>query len=195
MLAGNVVALLTPLITVPLLSFAFSSGKYDWMSMMAIKRGDDSDLASAAHMELESVPGEIETDEEMATDQIKLAKAAKIAGWSTVFLTLAMLVLWPMPMLGSNYIFSKPFFTGWVTVVFIWLFCSAFCVVIYPLFEGRGTIAKTCKAIYLDVTGKKKPRTYHGEPALAGHHDAAASDDEKVDKKGVDTPPEKAVEG
>lgn len=64
---------------------------------------------------------------------------------------LAFLVLWPMPMYGSGYIFSKPFFTGWVTVGIIWIFCSFICVGLYPIWESRATLTRVFKGI---VTGK-----------------------------------------
>jgi Na+/proline symporter len=158
MLAGNVVALLSPLIFVPVLTYALGPQNYDWVSMKAIRKGDDHDLAAAAHVDLELVPGERRAsvaDEE--EEQAKLWKAAKIARWMTVVMTLALLVLWPMPMYGSGYIFSKKFFTGWVVVGILWMFCSAFCVGLYPLWEGRHTSIRTFKSIYLDITGQKKP--------------------------------------
>jgi hypothetical protein len=40
-------------------------------------------------------------------EQQMLAQAAKIARWLTLGVTLAFLVLWPKPMFGSAYIFSK----------------------------------------------------------------------------------------
>lgn len=159
MLAGNVVALLSPLIFVPVLTYAFGVQNYDWLSMKAIRKGDDHDLIAEAHVDLENVPNErrqsvIEEEEEQA----KLLKASKIARWMTVFMTLALLVLWPMPMYGSGYVFSKKFFTGWVVVGILWMFCSAFAVGLYPLWEGRKTSIGTFKAIFLDITGKQKPR-------------------------------------
>ena len=194
MLAGNVVSLLTPLIFIPILSFipGLRTPKYDWMSMKLIRKGDDSDMAAAAHLDLELVPGEsIQSDHEEQMEQHQLQRAAKIARYMTLFLTLALLVLWPFPLYGSKYIFSKGFFTGWVSVGILWLFCSSFCVGIYPVWEGRHTSGRTIKAIYLDITGKRKP-VMHGRATIAETADA----EEKVDgKKGVDTPPEEAVEG
>jgi hypothetical protein len=35
------------------------------------------------------------------------------------------------------------------------MFCSGFCVCVYPLWEGRHTMKRTVLAIYNDVTGKK----------------------------------------
>lgn len=158
MLAGNVVALLSPLIFVPLLTYTFGPQHYDWLSMKAIRRGDDHDVAAAAHFDLENVPGEtphsvVQEEEEQA----KLLQASRIARWITVIMTLALLVLWPMPMYGSGYIFSKKFFTGWVVVGILWMFGSAGAVGIFPLWEGRKTSVRTFKAIFQDITGRKKP--------------------------------------
>jgi Na+/proline symporter len=121
MLAGNVVALLSPLVFIPILTFAFGLDKYDWVSMALIRRGDDHDLATAAGMDLELVPGETNMSEaESRDEQQKLKRASKIAKSMTVILALSLLILWPMPMYGSGYIFSKKFFTGWVRLLFIY---------------------------------------------------------------------------
>ena len=192
MLAGNVVALLAPVIFVPVLSLVpgLREAKYDWLSMKLIRKGDDSDLASAAHVDLELVPGEsIRSDHEERMEQHQLQRAAKIARALTIFLTLALLILWPMPMYGSGYVFSRKFFTGWVAVGILWLFCSAFCVGLYPLWEGRHTSGRTIKAIYLDITGRKKP-VLHGRTTMAESADAEQKMDEK---KGAETLPEKGV--
>ena len=191
MLAGNVVSLLAPAIFIPILSFTLKSPKYDWVSMKMIRRADDKDLADAAHVDLESVPGENEhSDQEEEMEQRKLKRSAKIARSLTVFLTFALLILWPMPMYGSGYVFSKSFFTGWISVGILWLFCSATCVGLYPLWEGRHTSMRTMKCIFLDITGKGKPIT-HGRATMA----ETAKAEEKKDEKGTETPPEKAVDG
>ena len=74
MLAGNVVALLSPVIFIPVLTLIFGVGKlyhllilvsmliamvdnYDWVSMKKIRLVDDSDVTAAAHMDLEAVHG------------------------------------------------------------------------------------------------------------------------------------------
>ncbi|KAF4636182.1 hypothetical protein G7Y89_g1906 [Cudoniella acicularis] len=166
MLAGNVVALLSPLIFTPLFTVIFGVDKYDWASMAAIRKGDDHDMAAEAHVDLELVPGEREhTADEEEVEQAKLLSASKIAKATTVVLTLALLVLWPMPMYGSGYIFSEKFFAGWVVVGIIWIIGSLCCVGIYPVWEGKDALAFTIKAIYLDVTGKKHPSTFHTSTA------------------------------
>ena len=66
-----------------------------------------------------------------------------------------------MPMYGTGYVFSKKFFTGWVSVGILWLFCSAFCVGLYPLWEGRTSMKHTFTELVKDLAGKGKP-VMHG---------------------------------
>jgi hypothetical protein len=155
MLAGNVAALLTPLIFVPILTYAFGRQDYNWESMKNIKRADD-DVIVTASSDVEQVTGPSLTVEQLQIETGKLERTLNVARMLTVGLTVALLVLWPMPMYGSGYIFSPKFFTGWVSVGFLWLFCSGFGVVIFPVFEGRLTIVRTVKGIFGDITGKRK---------------------------------------
>ncbi|KAJ9161333.1 Urea transporter [Coniochaeta hoffmannii] len=183
MLAGNVAALLSPLVFIPIFTLIFGLDKYDWQSMMSIRKGDDHDMAAEAHLDLEGIPGErTETAAEFEEEQKKLMRAGKISKTMTVVLTLALLVLWPMPMYGSGYIFSKKFFTGWVTVGILWIFCSFGAVGLFPVWEGRKTLARTFKFMYLDITGKWHPNTIQAQE-VAG---------EKA-TPGDETPPEKSA--
>ncbi|KAI0125337.1 Sodium:solute symporter family-domain-containing protein [Xylariales sp. AK1849] len=164
MLAGNVVALLSPMVIIPILTLIFGVDHYDWKSMMAIRRGDDHELAATAGVDLENtVGGHLETDAEFQVEQKQLMRASKISKFATLVLTFAFLVLWPFPMYGTSYIFSKSFFTGWVTVGIIWIFCSLGAVGLFPVFEGRRTLARTSKAIFMDITGKKAAATIRAE--------------------------------
>ncbi|KAL8735039.1 MAG: hypothetical protein Q9181_002977 [Wetmoreana brouardii] len=158
MLAGNVVALLSPLIFIPILTYAFGPQRYDYVSMAMIRLGDDSDVAAMANVDLELIPGANDVSEaELLAEKDKLKRASVIAKTMTAVLTLALLVLWPMPMYGTSYVFSKKFFTGWVSVGILWLFCSTFCVGLYPLWEGRHSMAHTFKGIVKDLSGRGKP--------------------------------------
>jgi urea-proton symporter len=186
-----VVALLAPVVLIPVLTYALGPQHYDWKSMMEIRRGDDHDLADSAGVDLENtVGGHVETTAELEVEQAKLMRASKISKWATIIMTLAFLVLWPFPMYGSGYIFSKPFFTGWVTVGIIWIFCSLGAVGIFPVYEGRHTLIRTCKAIFMDITGKKGPKTIRAEHTAAVEHEIQA-EKEKAAHGGADTPPSK----
>jgi hypothetical protein len=185
-----VVALLSPLVLIPIFTLIFGLDHYDWKSMMAIRRGDDHELAATAGVDLEeTVGGHVESTAEFEVEQTKLLRASRIAKWSTVILTISFLVLWPFPMYGSSYVFSKPFFTGWVTVGIIWIFCSLGAVGLFPVFEGRKTLMRTSRAIFMDVTGRKAASTIRAEHT-AQLEEEIAQEKEKTASGNV-TPPTK----
>jgi urea-proton symporter len=85
MLAGNVVALLAPVVLVPIFTLIFGVDKYDWKSMMDIRKGDDHDLAADAGLDLEEIPGgHEETQMEFEQEQALLQRAFKISVTTTV---------------------------------------------------------------------------------------------------------------
>lgn len=171
MLAGNVAALCSPIIFIPILTYAFGRQNYDWKSMWEIRKVDDTPImrrssvnpdrrsSVAIHRQaIKEAQAVAESDEEQA----KLKKSALWARSITVFMTLALIILWPMPMYGSSYIFSEKFFTGWVTVGILWLFCSVGAVGLFPLWQGRHTSSRTLHWMFLDAFGKWTPPTNEG---------------------------------
>ncbi|GME84232.1 unnamed protein product [Ambrosiozyma monospora] len=182
MLIGNVVALLSPLIFIPVLTLVFRPQNFDWDILKSIKRVDETEeLATALKLEGVALDGAAPLDSDSIEkmkpvksnvsalvnqkvyDQTvvdaereseRLRKASKIAGLVCIFWSLAVIILWPMPMYGSSYIFSKKFFTGWVVVGILWMFCTGFIVVIFPLFEGRVGIYTSLRGIFWDLTGQ-----------------------------------------
>lgn len=152
---------------IPVLSLAFPSPAYDWSSMASICK--DNEPPDTADPECAATHNQVKHDQDEA-ERKQLGRSAKIAGTLTIVLTLATIIIWPMPMYGTGYIFSKKFFTGWIVVVFVWLFCSFICVGLYPLWEGRETCVKTVRAILKDVTGggRDSNRTVtHGLPVAS----------------------------
>ncbi|KAI7548466.1 hypothetical protein KC319_g14540 [Hortaea werneckii] len=161
MLVGNVVALLSPLIYIPILTYLppFKPQNYDWVSMANISSQEhsvndpDQESGDAMGSSLQYTPSATEREAERR----KLDRAAKIARILCVSLALCFIILWPMPMFGSGYIFSKSFYTGWVVVGIIWLFCSSGVVVFLPLWQSRETIAHTFRSVGRDLSGKGRP--------------------------------------
>ncbi|CAL9730680.1 urea active transporter [Monosporozyma unispora] len=204
MLTGNVVALLSPCIFIPILSYVFKPQNFDWELLKNISRADESDIIAEAIAEnnigdIESVVSSVpsgkennnsndenddsdeknvavvkssiimpintilssiqdapqeELDEQLITEEKQLSRGLKIAYFLCIFFAFAFLVVWPLPMYGSHYIFSKRFFTGWVVVLIIWIFISSFCVILYPLWEGRHGLYTTMRGIYWDCSGQ-----------------------------------------
>ncbi|CCE64201.1 hypothetical protein TPHA_0G03610 [Tetrapisispora phaffii CBS 4417] len=191
MLTGNVVALLSPCIFIPLLTYLFKLQDFDWERLKEIKRVDDTDELelseqlsnstviirknscsetdesmefsiddkkgiepSTSVVSIADVVKQTINDDEKVLEEQELKRGLKVAYFLCVFFALAFLVVWPMPMYGSGYIFSKKFFTGWVVVMIIWIFISSFCVCFYPIWEGRHGIYTTFRGIYWDISGQ-----------------------------------------
>ncbi|KAL4993848.1 Sodium:solute symporter family-domain-containing protein [Aspergillus recurvatus] len=192
MLAGNVAALLSPVVFSPVLTYLFGPQNYDYESMRAIRKVDDSDVAAAANVDPELIPGastanptpsqQQEEEEEIK----KLNKAAFISRCLTIGMVVCFLLLWPIPMYGSGYVFSKKFFTGWVVVGIIWLFGTASGVILFPLWEGRGSIKRVGRLMLLDAMGRQWKRS-----ALEGQRDDA--EESEGSGSGAVTPSEKVV--
>ncbi|KAG9069574.1 hypothetical protein KI688_010478 [Linnemannia hyalina] len=89
-----------------------------------------------------------------AEEDAKLAKASRFARWSSGVLTVILILLWPLPMFFSNYVFTKGFYTGWVVLSIVWAICSTIAVTIYPIWESRGAIAEVGRGIWGMVTRK-----------------------------------------
>ncbi|MCJ1312710.1 hypothetical protein MMC25_006386 [Agyrium rufum] len=184
MLAGNVVALLSPLIFIPALTYGFGPQNYDYKSMAMIRLGDDTEVLEGSTTDPEHLTPRIIglTAGETAIEASKLQRASKIAKMLTGLMTLVFLVLWPMPMYGSGYVFSRKFFTGWVVVGILWLFCSAGCVAIYPLWEGRSSMKYTFTEIWKDLTGKG------GKRGKLAHAHGPVTTEETSEESGSDIP-------
>jgi hypothetical protein len=180
MLVGNVVALLSPIVFVGVLTL-IKPDNYDFESMKAIELDNDDDQLPPTDSELQATritSVHRITREELLAEARQLDRASFIAKSLAAFLTIALLVLWPMPMYGTGYIFSEKFFTGWVVVGIMWIFFSLFGSVplvfhllifrvgLFPLWEGRYAMASTFRAIYNDVTGKGRITTITGEGAV-----------------------------
>lgn len=160
MLAGNVAALLSPVVFSPALTYLFGAQNYNYESMRAIRKVDDTDVAAAAHVDIELIPGESAPSNTAPStdDDRKLNRAALYSRTLTVAMVICFLLLWPIPMYGSGYVFSKKFFTGWVVVGILWLFVTTFGVVVFPLYEGRESIVRTARSMVLDAMGRRPAR-------------------------------------
>lgn len=72
-------------------------------------------------------------DDPAERDPAKLTKAFNFAIVSSVALTIILIIIWPLPMYGTRYVFSKPFFTFWVAISMIWAIIATIACTIYPV--------------------------------------------------------------
>ncbi|GBB97820.1 hypothetical protein RclHR1_03080009 [Rhizophagus clarus] len=98
-------------------------------------------------------------DDPAERDPAKLTKAFNFAVISSVVLTIVLIIIWPLPMYGTRYVFSKPFFTFWVAISMIWAICSTVACTIYPIVESRRSIFGVLNGIIRDIQGKRVTST------------------------------------
>lgn len=169
MLTGNIVALLSPFIIVPVLTLVFKPQNFNWDILKTITRVDEEEELLAAESpvldpenlspvksQVVSVAHEIaaENADKYAEDSARLKRSFKIALSICCALAVCLILLWPIPMYASGYVFSKPFFTGWIAVLFIWSFFTAWVVIVGPVWEGREGLYHTFRGIYWDLSGQ-----------------------------------------
>lgn len=114
-----------------------------------------------APVSVTSASDEAEFDNEL--DPVGLRKAFRFAVWSSVIMvrfsrkdidrrvsdqwplspsqTLVFLIIIPLPLFGASTVYSVTGFSVWVVIAIIWAFCSAFAVVLYPLWESRAALS------------------------------------------------------
>ncbi|KAN0082797.1 Sodium:solute symporter family domain containing protein [Tylopilus felleus] len=102
-----------------------------------------------SHGSVASVSDENELDNEL--DPVGLKKAFRFAVWSSVVMTLVFLIIIPIPLFGASTVYSVAGFSVWVVVGILWAFCSAFAVVLYPLWESRTALVMIMKGMVKDV--------------------------------------------
>ncbi|KAG0746223.1 hypothetical protein G6F57_004031 [Rhizopus arrhizus] len=148
MMSGNIVALVSPLFIILPLSL-ISPDRFDFDATRQIEQVLDDAQGQTVNTA---------SEEELAS----MAKSSRFAKISSIVLSLALFILWPLPMFFSRYVFSKSFFTGWVTVSIIWVFLGFLAVGVYPVFEGRYTLVNMAREIGRDLTGRRVPNLPQG---------------------------------
>ena len=174
LVAGNMMSLCGPIVMTPLLTY-IKPDNYDWDLLKSIKQADDADEGTAGVEEIkdeETMLTTRETEEE-GHSRI-LLKARTKALVVSVVMTLSYLILWPIPMYGTGYVFSRHFFTGWIVVVFLWAFYAATVITLLPVWEGRKSIA----AFFVFIFTSKAKRRQKGTLANALFTEGVVTTDE-----------------
>jgi hypothetical protein len=73
--------------------------------------------------------------------------------FNAVYICIAV-IIFPMTFFGTEYVFSKAAFTGWVVVSFMWVWWSALVCVVWPLWESRGALGGIAVGVLRDLRGK-----------------------------------------
>jgi urea-proton symporter len=93
----------------------------------------------------------LETQQMQPMDPVAVKKGERLATIFCWLYFLIALILVPFTLFGINYVFSKPFFTGWVVVSFIWVWVSMCICVVYPVVESTGALRQIVKGVMADL--------------------------------------------
>jgi hypothetical protein len=77
----------------------------------------------------------------------------KLAWIFLAFICVTTFIVWPLP-LYRDYIFTKAFFSGWVTVAIAWQFFAFGAVVVFPVYDGRKDLRASAVGIWKSVKGR-----------------------------------------
>ncbi|KAG8221669.1 urea transporter [Butyriboletus roseoflavus] len=102
-----------------------------------------------APVSVTSASDEAELDNEL--DPASLKKAFRFAVWSSVIMTLVFMIIIPLPLFGASTVYSLAGFSVWVVIAILWAFCSAFAVVLYPLWESRAALMMIIRGMVKDA--------------------------------------------
>ncbi|CAK1362668.1 putative urea active transporter 1 [Cercospora beticola] len=144
-------------------------------STLAVNRIKDADNEKKLAVETQTTPAGLPASDRNSENSLEyvvhpfdpetirhIKKWRSIAVGYFIVNVLTTIVLWPLP-LYRDWIFTKNFFGGWVTMSIIWQWLAIILVVIYPVYDGRHAIAKTFRGLREDVRGAKR-RTVGIEP-------------------------------
>ncbi|GJN87569.1 hypothetical protein Rhopal_000523-T1 [Rhodotorula paludigena] len=86
----------------------------------------------------------------------KIQRTFKMSMLAAVLASFILLVLIPMPLVGTGYISTKAGFETYCIITIIWVFYGAFVTVIMPLVEYRKSLGEIFKHMWLDITRQAK---------------------------------------
>ena len=147
---GNTVSLISGVVYSIICTYVFGPANFDWeLFKKEIKISDDSDVKGLTE---EQLAQQLKTEHLSLEDENSLRKGKKLGILTAGILCAIFVVLWPLPMYGTRYVFSRDFFRGWVTITFLFGWIASLVIVLWPLWQGR----KTLMLFALYATGKKQ---------------------------------------
>jgi Na+/proline symporter len=158
-LAGNLAAIMTGLILSVAVSW-LKPGDFDWEVTRAINTSQtDSTISNEGTFTISDGEEKRMRDEnEVVEEPMKLRRAFRLAWIASALLTFILDFLIPIPMFLSHYIFSERFFTAWVVISFLWVFCSAAISTILPVVEALTFFKQFTRDIGADLGARKRER-------------------------------------
>ncbi len=131
MLFGNVVAILSSGLICVVVSLA-QNKKYDFKLMNPLMNIVEADMTEQVKKQISAA----------AEDEATLKKAYKQSLAGGGILTIICVVIWPLPLYFSGYVFDINFFGFWVMIAVVWVTCAASVIIFMPIIEARAGFGK-----------------------------------------------------
>jgi hypothetical protein len=84
-------------------------------------------------------------------EQVLLLKALKFSLLAGTIMTVLLCILWPVPLLISQYVFSSAFFAAWVSLSIAWAIVAACVIILMPLIESRYSFMLVIRGLWNDL--------------------------------------------
>ena len=91
---------------------------------------------------------------EKETNEKSLRNASRFSKQYGLSLTLILVVVWPIPLFFSNYVFTETVYTVWIWVAILWAAAAASMIWILPIIQSRDGISHVVK----NIVNSSKPR-------------------------------------
>lgn len=79
-----------------------------------------------------------------------LKNTARFTYKYALFLTFILVIIWPLPLYVSGYVFSLEYYVIWVYIAIIWATGSAITIILLPIIESRGGIVEVIRKITIN---------------------------------------------
>ena len=100
-------------------------------------------------------------------DESLLKKRTKFGYKYGIFFTLILVVIWPLPLFFSGYIFSYEFFLFWILLSIVWTICAACFLIVKPIIESKREISIILSNILFIIRSKFQVRNYDNKFSLS----------------------------
>jgi urea-proton symporter len=101
-------------------------------------------------------------------DDESLLKNRTVFGYKYgIFFTLILIVIWPLPLFFSGYIFSYEFFLFWILLSIVWTICAACFLIVKPIIESKREISIVLSNLLFIIRSKFPVRNYDNKFSLS----------------------------
>ena len=145
LLAGNLASILTSLVITVIGS---------------LFRPENFNFSKLKH-EIFVVDEQIRKRLEKETNEESLKNASKFSMRYGLTLTLILVVVWPIPLFLSNYVFTETVYHVWIWVAILWAATAGSLVWALPIIQSRSGIAHVLKNIIISSKPKKSDKYGH----------------------------------